>query len=226
VALEDAVDDYLKSFEAVFPVADYVAINISSPNTPRLRELQDADQLERLLTSLNSKCHELGEKLGRRDPLPLLLKLAPDLEAHQLETIVDVARRHAIAGLIATNTTVTRQGLKSSTELIEAIGSGGLSGTPLRQRSTEVIATLYKLTQGSIPIIGVGGIFNASDAWEKICAGASLIQLYTGFIYEGPAIVRRINDGLSTILKKEGFNSLSEAVGCRTAKLVNRGDSE
>lgn len=220
VPLEEAVDDYLKCFEAVFPVADYVAVNISSPNTPRLRELQNAEQLETLLSALNDRDRELSKRIDRKNTLPLLVKLAPDLEVRELEVIVDVARRQGIAGIIATNTTIERQGLRSQPDLIKAIGAGGLSGAPLRRRSTEVIANLYKLTHGSIPLIGVGGIFSPGDAWEKICAGSSLIQLYTGFIYEGPRIIHRINEGLVAMLTKEGFRSLDQAVGCRAIELA------
>jgi dihydroorotate dehydrogenase len=216
VPFEEAVDDYLKSFEAVFAVADYVAINVSSPNTPRLRELQRAEQLERLVSALNERNRELTETANRSSNLPLLIKLAPDLEVRELERIVDVAYRTGIAGIIATNTTVDRRGLSSPAETIRAVGEGGLSGVPLQRRSTETIASLYKMTQGSIPLIGVGGIFSAEDAWEKIRAGASLVQLYTGFIYEGPLVVRRINEGLAAILRREGFSSLEQAIGSFT----------
>lgn len=219
--LEEAVDDYLKCFEAVFPVADYVAVNVSSPNTPGLRELQKGEQLDELLSALKQRSHELAEKKGGDKTVPLLVKLAPDLEERELEIIVDVTRRKGIEGIIATNTTIERDGLISGRQLISSIGEGGLSGVPLRRRSTEVIAKLYKLTHGSIPLIGVGGIFNAEDAWEKICAGSSLIQLYTGFIYEGPRIVQRINDGLTAILAREGFRTLDEAVGCRSLELAH-----
>jgi len=147
------------------------------------------------------------------DALPLLVKLAPDLDSADLELIVDVAKRTNIAGIIATNTTIGRDDLRTPRTEIEACGQGGLSGAPLQRRSTETIAALYRLTRGAIPLIGVGGIFTADDAWEKICAGASLIQLYTGFIYQGPRIAKQINDGLVEILKKEGYASLDEAVG-------------
>jgi dihydroorotate dehydrogenase len=152
--------------------------------------------------------------------LPLLVKLSPDLELTELESIVAVARRNKIAGLIATNTTVDRASLKTSRATVEACGEGGLSGAPLRRRSLEIIATLYNMTEGSLPLIGVGGIFTAEDAWEMISAGASLLQLYTGFIYEGPAIARKINDGLRRIVSDKGFVSLDEAVGSRAKELV------
>jgi dihydroorotate dehydrogenase len=215
VAVEDATPDYLASFESVYEVADYVAVNVSSPNTPGLRDLQHADALYALLQALQARNLELGEKRAGQQPLPLLVKIAPDLQEHDLEAIVDVAERAGIAGIIATNTTTSRAGLKTVAGVVEAYGSGGLSGAPLRTRSTQVIAALYNLTRGRIPIVGVGGIFNAEDAWEKICAGASLIQIYTGFIYEGLGVIRDINEGLHERLIKQGFSTLNEAVGCR-----------
>jgi dihydroorotate dehydrogenase len=213
--LEDAVADYLKCFEIIYPVADYVAVNVSSPNTPGLRELQKAEQLESLLTALQTRNRELASNYNRPQPVPLLVKLAPDLEQSDLELIVDVAIRAQVRGIIATNTTIGREGLKTSAERVKACGQGGLSGAPLQTESTRMIANLYRLTRGSMALIGVGGIFTAADAWEKICAGASLVQLYTGFIYEGPAIARKINEGLAEILEREKVGSLDDAVGCR-----------
>ena len=214
VSIEDAIPDYLKSFESVYYIADYIAINVSSPNTPHLRELQQPEMLAGLIKSLQERNHELALVHSRR-PKPLLLKIAPDLSESEIESIVEVATSFKIAGLIATNTTISRAGLATARAEIEAYGDGGLSGAPLRVRSNEVISLIYRLTRGELPIIGVGGVFDAADAWEKICAGASLIQLYTGFIYEGPSVAKRINEGLAEILKREGFASLDEAVGCR-----------
>lgn len=153
--------------------------------------------------------------------MPLLVKLSPDLESKDLETIVDVMERLEIDGVIATNTTVNRDRLRTDPKLIAACGEGGLSGAPLRKRSTRIIAELYRLTGGRIPLIGVGGIFDAEDAWEKISAGASLVQLYTGFIYEGPGIANRINEGLLRIMAREGFANLDAAVGCRSKEILN-----
>ncbi len=216
IAIEDAIPDYLATLEAVYDVADYVAINVSSPNTPKLRELQQPRMLADLLHSLQQRNDELAGQSLLPERKPLLLKIAPDLAEAEIEAIVEVATRSQIAGLIATNTTISRAGLQTSRAEVEAYGEGGLSGAPLRRRSNEVIALIHRLTRGELPIIGVGGVFTAADAWEKICAGASLIQLYTGFIYEGPGVARRINQGLAAILRREGFGSLDEAVGCNS----------
>ena len=214
VAVEDAIPDYLASFDAVFDVADYLVVNVSSPNTPNLRELQRPDLLADLLKNLQRRNHELARQRSLATPKPLLVKIAPDLTEAEIESIIGVAMNESIAGVIATNTTVRREELQTPAAEIEACGEGGLSGAPLRGRANEVIAIIYRLTQGRLPIIGVGGVFTAADAWEKICAGASLIQLYTGFIYEGPGVARRINEGLAEILQREGFRSLDAAVGC------------
>ncbi|HKY43841.1 MAG TPA: quinone-dependent dihydroorotate dehydrogenase [Pyrinomonadaceae bacterium] len=208
--LEEANDDYLKSFELVYNVADYVAVNVSSPNTPQLRELQQSQQLTGLLSVL--QFHR--ERYKRY--VPLLVKLSPDLERRDLEMIVDVLQRLKIDGIIATNTTVSRDGLRTDAT---RFGEGGLSGKPLKNVSTKMIAQLYELTGGRIPLIGVGGIFTAEDAWEKISAGASLVQLYTGLIYQGPNIAQQINEGLSRILAREGFANLDAAVGHRAKEL-------
>jgi dihydroorotate dehydrogenase len=220
VALEDATADYLASFELAHTLADYIVVNVSSPNTPNLRELQRADALATLLSALQQRNRELTRARGRQKPVPLLVKIAPDLQRAELEAVVDVVIRLKLDGLVATNTTTSRANLRTAEEEVAGYGEGGLSGVPLRQRSTEMVASLYRLMRGKIPIIGVGGIFNAQDAWEKITAGASLVQLYTGFIYEGPGIVRDINDGLSKILSERGFATLDEAVGCRADVLA------
>jgi dihydroorotate dehydrogenase len=214
VEIEDAAEDYLASFEAVRASADYVAVNVSSPNTPGLRELQRADLLAALLGDLQRRNRELSKREGR-EPAPLLLKVAPDLGEGELELMVDVARRAGVAAIIATNTTTARGGLRTPPSRVESFGAGGLSGAPLRARSTQIVAALRRLTRGSPDIVGVGGVFSAEDAWEKICAGASLVQLYTGFVYEGAGVVRRINEGLARLLEREGFRTLDEAVGCR-----------
>ena len=214
VPIEDAITDYLKSLDAVYDVADYIAVNVSSPNTPNLRDLQKAERLRDLLSALQQRKRELARSQagGSR---PLLLKIAPDLSAAEIEAIIEVALQAEIGGIIATNTTVNREGLLTPAGEVQALGEGGLSGAPLRHRSNEVISLIYRLTRGQLPIIGVGGVFTAEDAWEKICAGASLIQLYTGFIYEGPGVTRRLNQGLAAIMKREQLTSLEQAVGCR-----------
>ncbi|HEY2962623.1 MAG TPA: quinone-dependent dihydroorotate dehydrogenase [Pyrinomonadaceae bacterium] len=213
--LDQAGEDYLGSFEEVYRIADYVAVNVSSPNTPQLRQLQQAEQLSSLLSALQARNRELQQVHRRPRSMPLLVKLSPDLTHEQLETIVDVILRLQVDGIIATNTTIARDNLTSDEKRVAACGEGGLSGEPLRDRSTRMIADLYKLTHGRVPLIGVGGIFTAEDAWEKIAAGASLVQLYTGFIYRGPGIVREINEGLERILIREGFSNLDAAIGCR-----------
>jgi dihydroorotate dehydrogenase len=220
VALEDAVTDYLASFELVHQHADYLVVNVSSPNTPNLRELQRPEALKALLSALQKRNQELANAHPRKRPVPLLVKIAPDLNQQDLEAIVETAEQAKLAGIIATNTTTSRAGLMSAPELVKACGEGGLSGAPLRSRSTEMIAALYRLARGRLNIIGVGGIFNAEDAWEKVSAGASLIQLYTGFIYRGIGIARDINMGLAEILAKQGFRTLDEAVGCRALELA------
>jgi dihydroorotate dehydrogenase len=218
VAIEDAIPDYLKTFEAVYELADYIAVNVSSPNTPQLRELQGAAMLSELLGELQNRNRKLADEYSLSSQKPLLLKIAPDLTDADVESIVEVAQRAGIAGIIATNTTVARNELRSSRQKIEACGEGGLSGAPLREASNHIIREIFRLTKGTMPIVGVGGVFTAEDAWEKICAGVSLIQLYTGFIYEGPSIARRINEGLRRILSNEGFVSLDEAVGSDASK--------
>ena len=219
--LEEATADYLASFDLVYKLADYVAINVSSPNTPQLRELQQSEQLTSLLLALQTRNRELQQRYGRQAPVPLLVKISPDLQRPELEMIVDVMQRLQIDGIIATNTTISRDNLRTDKRTVDACGAGGLSGKPLTSRATKMIAELYQLTGGRIPLIGVGGIFTAQDAWEKICAGASLVQLYTGFIYKGPRIVRQINEGLVEILRREGFANVEAAVGSQ-AKAIER----
>jgi len=181
---EDAVRDYEICFEQLFPHVDYFVVNVSSPNTPGLRELQDKEPLTRLLNRLQALNRE------KSAPKPILLKIAPDLTNAQLDDIAEIAQQTGIDGVIATNTTINRDGLREETE---KIGAGGLSGQPLRQRSTEVIRYLKERSNGQLTIIGVGGIASPADAIEKLEAGASLVQIYTGLVYEGPALVKRIN---------------------------------
>lgn len=181
---DEAVNDYLICFDALFDHVDYFVVNVSSPNTPNLRELQDKEPLMLLLQTLQDRNKE------RVSPKPILLKIAPDLTDSQLLDIIDIISKTGIAGVIATNTTISREGLVSK----HRNETGGLSGKPLRARSTEVIRFLSEESKNAFPIIGVGGIHSAEDAIEKLRAGASLVQLYTGFIYEGPALVKEINE--------------------------------
>lgn len=192
-----ATSDYDISFRALFPYVDYFVVNVSSPNTPDLRQLQDKEPLTNLLNHL--------QELNKTNlvPKPILLKIAPDLTTGQLDDIIEIVKTTGIAGVIATNTTISRANLKTSEVEIEAIANGGLSGKPLTDRSTEVIRYINEKSGGSIPIIGVGGIHSALDAEEKLKAGASLIQLYTGMIYEGPSLIKSINKHLLKI----GYNS-------------------
>ena len=184
---EEAISDYEKCFEGLFNYVDYFVVNVSSPNTPNLRALQEKEPLMDLLNHLQ----KLNEK--KIVSKPILLKIAPDLTNEQLDDIVEIVQESKIAGVIASNTTISREGLATSKERVEEIGMGGLSGKPLTSRSTEVISYLSKKSNKSFPIIGVGGIHSADDAIQKLNAGASLVQLYTGFIYEGPALVKAIN---------------------------------
>jgi dihydroorotate dehydrogenase len=185
---EDAVSDYIKCFDRLFDVVDYFVVNVSSPNTPGLRELQEKEPLKHILNTLQQRNNK--NQISR----PILLKIAPDLTNSQLDDIIEIVMETKIAGLIATNTTISRDDLVSSENLKKE--SGGLSGKPLTVRSTEVIRYLSEHSNKSFVIIGVGGIHSPEDAIEKIQAGASLIQLYTGFIYEGPGLVKRILKGL------------------------------
>lgn len=185
---EEAVNDYIYCFDALFDYVDYFVVNVSSPNTPGLRDLQEKEPLKKILHTLQ----QLNQT--KISPKPILLKIAPDLTNSQLDDIVEIVTETKIAGLIATNTTIAREGLQSDPKLLQE--AGGVSGKPLTKRSTEVIKYLSDRAQGAFPIIGVGGIHSAADAIEKIQAGASLVQVYTGFIYEGPALVRKICKGL------------------------------
>ena len=187
---EEAISDYEKGFTALFDFVDYFAVNVSSPNTPNLRALQEKEPLKKLL----SRLQELNSQKVKRKPI--LLKIAPDLTDEQLDDIIEIVFETRIDGIVATNTTISREGLSISENEVDKLGAGGLSGSPLKDRSTDVIRYLSINSDRKIPIVGVGGIMNASDAMEKLEAGASLIQVYTGFIYEGPGIVKKINNEL------------------------------
>ncbi len=212
VAVEDAVADYLKSFRLLFPYARYFTVNVSSPNTPGLRKLQDRGPLTELLSELLRLNDELAQQqqVNRR---PILLKIAPDLNDDQLNDIADLAKQLAIDGVIATNTTIARDGLNSADSLVQQVGAGGLSGQPLTHVSRNVVNKLYQQMEQTKPIVGVGGIMNGEDAWQMICQGASLIQTYTGFIYGGPSFVKKLNKTLIQKLTENGMENISDAVG-------------
>lgn len=180
-----ATSDYIKGVEALHDVVDYFVVNVSSPNTPNLRELQEKEPLKALLKEVKAKNEELGTK-------PLMLKIAPDLTNGQLDDIVGIVNELKLSGIVATNTTISRAGLRASQEKVAAMGAGGLSGKILRERSTEVVRYLRNKLSEDIAIVAVGGIFTGKDAKEKLDAGADLVQVWTGFLYEGPAMVRRM----------------------------------
>ena len=206
--LAAAAEDYVGSFRLLQDYGDYFVVNVSSPNTPGLRSLQARDQLEPILAAIQQE---------NQSQKPLLVKISPDLEWAAIAEVAELAQIYNLAGIIATNTTIQRQGLKGQlsppTGKTVAEEPGGVSGAPLRQRSTEVIQFIWRQTDGRLPIIGVGGVFTAEDAWRKITAGASLLQVYTGWIYEGPGMVRRILEGLLHRLAENNLASISEAVG-------------
>ena len=188
--IENAIEDYEISFNALHPYVDYFVVNVSSPNTPGLRELQEKAPLTALLRRLK----ELDAQ--KESHKPILLKIAPDLTNDQLDDIIEIIQETGTDGVIATNTTISREGLKTSNEKVEAIGNGGLSGKAVKARSTEVIRYIAEKSNKAFPIIGVGGIHSPEDAIEKLEAGADLVQIYTGFIYEGPGLIKRINKAL------------------------------
>ncbi len=201
--LAKAPEEYTASLSVLYPYGDYFAVNVSSPNTPGLRKLQDADQLEKILSALNSY------RDGQQEKKPILVKISPDLTFEAIDELLAVCERKRVDGIIATNTTIER---KVTVESISE--AGGLSGLPLRDVSTEIIRYIRRKAP-RIPIIGVGGIFSAADAYEKIRAGASLIQIYTGFVYEGPFLVHRINAGLIDLLERDGYKNIKDAIGSR-----------
>jgi dihydroorotate dehydrogenase len=226
--LEDAAADYASSLRALWPHADFFVVNVSSPNTPNLRQLQDKAALAQILAALqkvNLDCareHSVNDpataQIRQADPKgprpkPILVKVAPDLSFEALDEILELVGPHQVAGLVATNTTITRPETRNPAVARAYAEAGGLSGKPLRARSTEVVRHLYSQTRGSVPIIGVGGIFSPDDAWEKIAAGACLVQVYTGFVYMGPGMVRKIVTGLRERLDARGLRHLEDAVG-------------
>lgn len=185
---EEAWKDYEICFKELLPYVDYFVVNVSSPNTPGLRELQEKESLKKILTNLQV----INQERITSDQKPILLKIAPDLSQDQIDDVIDLAMEIKLDGLVATNTTISRSGLTTKDSRLKAIGAGGLSGLPLKHRSTEVIKYICEKTKGQVPVIASGGIFTGADAQEKMNAGASLVQVWTGFIYEGPGIVKKI----------------------------------
>ena len=225
---EEAIDNYLQLFEVVYRVADYITVNVSSPNTPGLRELQTARQLEGLLSAIQGRNRMLcrvavhtnptsltdlvdGSTTPSGRPKPLLVKIAPDLNEREIEDIVDICTANNVDGIIATNTTIARDHLQ--TNGAHRLGDGGLSGRPLAKRSNQVIRKIFRYSEGHMPIIGAGGILTARDAFDKIAAGACLLQAYTGFIYNGPSFARDINRGLEKLIGDTGAAGLNALVG-------------
>ncbi len=188
---EDAWKDYEICFTALHPYVDYFVVNVSSPNTPGLRELQEKDSLKKILENLQTQ--NLKFEIQR----PILLKIAPDLTTEQLDDVIDLALEINLDGLVATNTTISRENLRSTNSTVLKIGAGGLSGLPLKQKSNDIIKYISQKTNGKIPIVASGGIFTALDAKERLHSGAALIQVWTGFIYEGPSIVKKICNGIN-----------------------------
>ena len=209
--LEDAVEDYLASFHRLAPFADYVTLNVSSPNTPGLRQLQDRQPLTELLRQLRSAADGLQQ--GDQRPLPLMLKIAPDLNFDQLDDIVRIVDEVGIDGVIATNTTVSREGLATPEAEVANLGAGGISGQPLTARSREVVRHLFGQLPRQVPVIGVGGVMSGEDAWQMICSGASLVQVYTGFVYGGPGFIKQLNRHLLKRLEQQGLSEIGTAVG-------------
>ena len=202
--LEDAADDYVQCFTLLAPLADYVTINVSSPNTPGLRQLQERNALKALLRAI------AGAKTASALSAPIFLKISPDETNEELDQVLDVAKDAGIDGIILTNTTISRP---ETLQGIHKAETGGLSGPPVRRRATEMIRRAFRATGGALPIIGVGGIDSAASAYEKILAGASLLQIYTGLIYDGPSLVSSILKGMVPMLERDGFASIADAVG-------------
>lgn len=205
---ENAADDYRACIQKLFPYGDFFVVNISSPNTPDLRALQHGDELRNLLDAVKDEMGKQAERHGEL-PKPILVKIAPDNTEEQLSYMGEAIQLSGMSGIIATNTTISRDGLTHG----NAGETGGLSGRPLTKRSTNVIRNLYAMTNGKLPIIGSGGIFTADDAYEKIRAGASLVEVYTALIYRGPGLLKEIHGGLIQRLKQDGFARVSQAVG-------------
>ncbi len=204
---EEAAEDYKACISELYTYADFFVVNISSPNTPDLRNLQHGNELKELLAEVMQEMNAQAQNHGTSKSV--LVKIAPDVSDAELEYMVETIRQSGAAGIIATNTTLSRDGLTHN----HAGETGGLSGRPLTERSTEIISRVYRQTEGKLPIIGCGGIFSSEDAYGKIKAGSSLVEIYTSFIYEGPQITRRLHNGIRELMQRDGFAHISEAVG-------------
>ncbi|AZG44391.1 quinone-dependent dihydroorotate dehydrogenase [Gordonia insulae] len=202
VPIEDAVEDYRFSARRLGPLADFVVVNVSSPNTPGLRDLQAVDSLRPILSAVQAEVS-----------VPVLVKIAPDLADEDIDAVADLAVELGLAGIVATNTTIDRGGLRTPADEVAAMGAGGLSGAPLADRSLEVLRRLHARVGGRVTLVSAGGIETADQAWERICAGASLLQGYTGFIYGGPLWAKEIHDGLAARVRAAGFAGVADAVG-------------
>jgi dihydroorotate dehydrogenase len=209
--LENAAEDYAASFRLLRDYADFFVINVSSPNTPGLRQLQDKAALDEILAAISEIQRSPSAPGGRRPAI--LVKVAPDLSFEALDEVLEVAVARGVSGIVATNTTITRPPTGDPALLKIYSEAGGLSGRPLRVRSNQIIRHIFKQTSGRLPIIGVGGIFSAYDAWEKITAGATLVQIYTGLVYEGPGLIRKIVEGLTERMKNAGVHDFKELIG-------------
>ncbi|HEY0467366.1 MAG TPA: quinone-dependent dihydroorotate dehydrogenase, partial [Polyangiaceae bacterium] len=207
VTEENAASDYVQSTRSLGPLADYLVVNVSSPNTPGLRNLQTVELLRPLLAAVQAELNRGSKRT------PLLVKIAPDLNDADIDAIADLALELGLDGIIATNTTISRAGLRSSAAAIEACGAGGLSGAILKKRSLEVLERLHLRVGKRLTLISVGGIETAEDAWARLAAGASLVQIYTGFVYGGPLVVWALQRGLARLLSNSKFGSISEVVG-------------
>ena len=219
IVADEAIGDYRQSFERLASLGSYIALNVSCPNTADGRTFEEADQLEELLQAIMRERSQLGTSV------PVLIKLSPPDSSKvvydsQLELVLDVATRYSIDGFVVCNTASDRSGLDSDPAHIEGIGVGGLSGRPLHMRAVRMVQYVAQQTQGRVPIIGVGGVTSAADAFRLICAGASLIQIYTGLVYEGPGLVRRIKEGLVELLQANGFASVASAVGSQAGNFT------
>ena len=210
--LEDAPTDYATTMQRLWKYADAFVINVSSPNTPNLRELQNDDELKKIIDSCKAVNNTESESQGI-SPKPILVKISPDVDDSQLAAIVNTARSNGCSGIIASNTTTSRPSENSGKEQKVFAQTGGLSGLPIQTSTTEMISKIYKMTDGEFPIVGVGGIMSGEDAWQKICAGASLLQAYSGFVFEGAALTKQVVNGIEKKMRQNGYSTLDQAIG-------------